>query len=147
LILPGTFACVLPWFLAGADTSRGDGWAIGGVVLGVGLAVVLWCVRDFFVSGRGTLAPWDPPRHLVVVGLYRYVRNPMYVGVLLIVVGWSLLAGSRLVGIYAAILAVGFHLRVLTYEEPWLARTFGDEWTRYSAAVHRWLPRRDAWRP
>jgi protein-S-isoprenylcysteine O-methyltransferase Ste14 len=147
LILPGALAGLLPWFLASADASRGDGSAAGGVVLAAGLAVVLWCVRDFYASGRGTLAPWDPPRHLVVVGLYRFMRNPMYVGVILVVAGWALLAGSRLVGLYAVILAVGFHLRVLAYEEPWLARTFGDEWTRYSAAVSRWLPRRLPWSP
>jgi protein-S-isoprenylcysteine O-methyltransferase Ste14 len=75
------------------------------------------------------------------------MRNPMYVGVLMIGAGWSLLGGSRVVGIYTVILAVGFHLRVVTYEEPWLARSFGEEWVRYSAAVSRWLPRRSPWQP
>src|SRR4030095_12267606 len=103
LILPGAFAGVLPFFLARADASRGEGWAVGSVVLASGLMVVLWCVRDFFVAGRGTLAPCDPPPPLGVVGLYRYVRTPMYVGVLTVVAGWSLLAGSRLVGVYAAV--------------------------------------------
>jgi protein-S-isoprenylcysteine O-methyltransferase Ste14 len=84
-------------------------------------------VRDFFVAGRGTLAPWDPPRHLVVVGLYRFVRNPMYVSVLTVVVGWWLATGSRLLAGYAVVLAIGFHLRVLYHEEPWLRRQFGEE--------------------
>jgi len=64
------------------------------VVLGGGLVVLLWCVRDFYVSGRGTLAPWNPPKRLVVVGLYRFTRNPMYIGVLMVVGGWAVRAGS-----------------------------------------------------
>jgi protein-S-isoprenylcysteine O-methyltransferase Ste14 len=147
LALPVLVAGLVPWFLVRGEPWRGEGSAAGALVLAVGLALVLWCVRDFYVSGRGTLAPWDPPRHLVVVGLYRFMRNPMYVGVLTVVAGWSLLAGSPLVGAYAAILAVAFHLRVIAYEEPWLARTFGDDWSRYAASVHRWLPRRTPWRP
>ena len=103
--------------------------------------MLLWCVRDFYVTGKGTLAPWDPPTRLVVVGLYRFVRNPMYVGVLGVVLGWSLVAGSPLLAIYAALLAVGFHLRVVLYEEPVLQRQFGDDWTRYRAGVNRWLPK------
>jgi protein-S-isoprenylcysteine O-methyltransferase Ste14 len=146
LVLPGLFALLLPSLLVRADRWRGGGWAGGGIVLTVGLAVLLWCVRDFYASGRGTLAPWDPPRRLVVVGLYRFMRNPMYVGVLMLVAGWGLVAGSPLIGAYAAVLAVGFHLRVVTFEEPWLERTFGEQWACYKAGVPRWLPRRHAWR-
>ena len=98
-------------------------------------------MRDFFVSGRGTLAPWDPPAQLVIAGLYRYVRNPMYLAVLLIVAGWSLLYGSLSLAGYALVLVVGFHLRVILHEEPWLRKNFGPEWVSYSAAVPRWLPR------
>jgi protein-S-isoprenylcysteine O-methyltransferase Ste14 len=147
LLLPGIFAFLLPALLAPGDPRRGQGWEAGAVVMVAGLVVLLWCVRDFYVSGRGTLAPWDPPRHLVVVGLYRFMRNPMYVGVLTFVAGWSLLAGSPRIGAYAAVLALGFHLRVVLFEEPWLARTFGEEWLRYSAGVSRWRPRLTAWRP
>jgi protein-S-isoprenylcysteine O-methyltransferase Ste14 len=147
LALPGLVAFLVPALLARADSRRAEGWSAGAVVLGVGLAVLLWCVRDFYVSGRGTLAPWDPPRRLVIVGLYRFMRNPMYVGVLTVVAGWGLLAGSPLIGAYAVALAVAFHLRVLWYEEPWLDETFGEQWERYSGGVPRWLPRRRAWRP
>jgi protein-S-isoprenylcysteine O-methyltransferase Ste14 len=77
----------------------------------------------------------------VVIGLYRFVRNPMYVSVLTVVVGWWLATGSRLLAGYAALLAIGFHLRVLYHEEPWLLRQFGDEWVVYCASVRRWLPR------
>jgi protein-S-isoprenylcysteine O-methyltransferase Ste14 len=101
-----------------------------------------WCVRDFYVLGKGTLAPWDPPKRLVVLGLYRYSRNPMYVGVLCIVIGWALGFRSQSLAIYAASLLVLFHLRVVFFEEPFLARTHGAEWDRYKASVRRWLGRR-----
>ena len=140
LVLPGVAAFLVPPLLIRGDARRGDGWTFGAAVMALGAALLLWCVRDFYASGRGTLAPWDPPRRLVIVGLYRFVRNPMYVSVLTLVVGWALVAASPNVAIYAALLAVGFHLRVITYEEPWLARTFGDDWARYSAQVRRWIP-------
>jgi protein-S-isoprenylcysteine O-methyltransferase Ste14 len=116
------------------------GTVLGWPILLLGVFVLLWCVRDFYKIGKGTLAPWDPPRKLVVVGLYRFVRNPMYVGVLGTVAGWSLIAGSPVLGGYTVVLAIAFHLRVIFYEEPALARQFGDDWTRYRATVHRWVP-------
>jgi protein-S-isoprenylcysteine O-methyltransferase Ste14 len=146
LILPGLFAGLLPRWIVLADGARGEGWAIGWVVAGMGAAVILWCVRDFYRAGKGTLAPWDPPRQLVVVGLYRYTRNPMYVGVLTLVLGWCLIFGSPLLAAYAVVLAIGFHLRVILYEEPRLAAQFGEQFSRYRNAVPRWLPRRSRWR-
>jgi protein-S-isoprenylcysteine O-methyltransferase Ste14 len=109
-------------------------------VLGAGMIALVWCVRDFYVSGRGTLAPWDPPKHLVVVGLYRFVRNPMYVAVLIVLLGWALLYRAGSLAVYAAAVALVFHLRVLLHEERWLKQQFGDEWDRYAAKVPRWLP-------
>jgi protein-S-isoprenylcysteine O-methyltransferase Ste14 len=142
LVLPGVFAFVVPWWIVGNDPGRGNGWPIVGIPIAlVGFGTLLWCVRDFYVAGKGTLAPWDPPRRLVVVGLYRYMRNPMYVGVLTLVLGWSIAAGSSRLAWYCAALAVGFHLRVILYEEPRLAELFGEETARYRAAVPRWLPR------
>ena len=111
-------------------------------VLGIGIFALLWCVRDFYVSGRGTLAPWDPPKRLVIVGLYRLVRNPMYVAVLTILVGWSLLYRSWLLLAYAIVVTTAFHFRVVLYEEPWLKRQFGTDWDAYAARVSRWLPLR-----
>jgi protein-S-isoprenylcysteine O-methyltransferase Ste14 len=143
LALPGVVAFLLPWWIVATDPRRGEGWGLlGGAVAVVGAVVLLWCVRDFYVAGKGTLAPWDPPRHLVVVGLYRFTRNPMYIGVLTLVVGWSLLFGSWRLAVYAVVLAVGFHLRTILYEEPRLAAQFGADWERYRSAVPRWLPRR-----
>lgn len=143
--LPGMVAGLVPALLVSADVHRGGGSAIGFVFMVLGLVLLLACVRDFFISGRGTLAPWDPPKHLVVVGLYRFVRNPMYVGVLTLLVGWWLASGSRWLAWYAALWAVIFHLRVIYHEEPWLRRQFGAEWEAYSASVHRWLPRLRPW--
>ena len=110
--------------------------------MAVGCVLLLWCVRDFYVAGRGTLAPWAPPKNLVIVGLYRYSRNPMYVGVLLMLAGWALAYQTRGLTIYALTMAVVFHLRVVFFEEPWLAEAHGEQWTRYRAGVPRWLLRR-----
>lgn len=141
LALPGVIGGLLPALLVASDVHRSRGSGVGWVLLGTGVFLLVWCVRDFFVSGRGTLAPWDPPRHLVVVGLYRSVRNPMYLAVLTLVVGWSMATGSGLLAWYAGALAIVFHLRVVFFEEPWLQRQFGAEWRAYSATVWRWLPR------
>jgi protein-S-isoprenylcysteine O-methyltransferase Ste14 len=103
--------------------------------------LLLWTVRDFYVAGRGTLAPWAPPTELVVVGLYRFSRNPMYIAVVLVLVGWAVGFRSWLLGAYAVAIAIGFHLRVVFGEEPWLARTHGEKWSRYQERVPRWLGR------
>ncbi|MGH7622724.1 MAG: methyltransferase family protein, partial [Gemmatimonadaceae bacterium] len=86
-----------------------------------------------------TLAPWSPPKHLVVIGLYRMSRNPMYVAVLVILVGWALAFSSVTLAIYAAAVAFAFHLRVILHEEPWLAKTFGSDWLEYRRRVARWF--------
>lgn len=141
LAMPGIVAFGVPLLLFGG-ASRLRAITIDGLIeLAIGTVVVLWCVRDFYVSGKGTLAPWSPPTNLVVVGLYRWSRNPMYIGVLLIVIGWALAFRSRGLGMYAALLAIAFHLRVILGEEPWLARTHGEQWTNYVRAVPRWLLR------
>lgn len=145
LALPGVFALLVPPLVAAVDPWRGQTWPPGIVVLAIGALGLLWCVRDFYVSGKGTLAPWDPPRNLVVVGLYRHVRNPMYLGVLVLVAGWALVKCSPVVAVYTAALAAGFHLRVLLHEEPWLSRQFSSEWASYAAAVPRWIPRTTPW--
>jgi len=141
LALPGVVAGLVPVLIGLGDTRRHGGSVIGFGVLALGVVLLLWCVRDFYVAGKGTLAPWDPPKRLVVVGLYRFVRNPMYVAVLTVVLGWTLVFGSVWLTFYMVALAMAFHLRVLFYEEPRLRQQFGAEWKAYSAAVPRWLPR------
>ena len=114
-------------------------WPIGLVLVALGAVGLLWCVRDFYVSGKGTLAPWAPPQNLVVIGLYRYSRNPMYVAVAIILFGWAV--AFRSVGLlgYALAIAVAFHLRVVFGEEPWLAGKHGAAWQQYTRRVRRWL--------
>ena len=144
LTLPGVFAGIIPALIVQADTQRRAGWTSGYTMIGIGLLLLLWCVRDFLVSGHGTLAPWDPPKHLVIVGLYRFTRNPMYVSISVLLTGWILAAGSTWLALYALILVIGFHLRVVFYEEPRLEKQFGDEWKNYSSSVPRWFIRRSS---
>lgn len=141
LLLPGSFAGLIPAWIVANDEWRKEGSLIGLVPMVLGGLVLLWCVRDFYVAGKGTLAPWQPPTRLVIVGLYRFVRNPMYVGILLLLLGWSWWAGSWLLFCYAMLFAVAFHLRVVLYEEPRLRKLFPTEWAAYAGRVRRWLPR------
>jgi protein-S-isoprenylcysteine O-methyltransferase Ste14 len=139
LALPGIVAFAVPisWLLA---TSRTDiVQPLGLLPLVSGIAGLLWCVRDFYAFGKGTLAPWSPPQHLVTAGLYRHSRNPMYVSVLLILLGWALSFGVRGLYWYALLVAIAFHVRVVVGEEPWLARTHGSTWDDYTKRVRRWL--------
>lgn len=112
---------------------------IGLIPFVTGVFLLAWCVRDFYVAGKGTLAPWDPPRNLVIVGLYRVSRNPMYVAVTLILIGWTISYRSATLALYTLAVMVVFQLRVVFGEEPWLERTHQDEWRRYAARVPRWL--------
>ena len=137
--LPGMVAFAVPLLLIAPSTRRQELSPWGLAPLGLGVAVLLLTVREFYVAGRGTLAPWSPPRTLVTSGLYRYTRNPMYVGVLLILCGWAIGFRSWPLAIYAAAVAIAVHLRVVLHEEPFLARTHGDAWTAYRARVGRWL--------
>jgi len=110
-------------------------------LLAIGSIIYAWCVWDFAVFGRGTPAPIDAPKKLVVRGLYRYTRNPIYVGVLTVLVGWTVMFRGTNLHIYTFCVAVGFHLFVVLYEEPHLRQQFGVEYRSYCAKVGRWLPR------
>ena len=141
IALPCIFAGVIPLTIANYDPFHGNGHSLGSIVLLCGLIILLWCVRDFLVAGHGTLAPWDPPKHLVIIGLYRYSRNPMYVGVINIIAGWALYTGSPLIAAYCLFMSAMFYLRVVYGEELILAKQFGEEWTDYVKTVPRWLPK------
>jgi protein-S-isoprenylcysteine O-methyltransferase Ste14 len=137
--LPGMVGFALPIWI-GTSTDRPVRFrALATIPLCLGTLLLLWCVREFYVAGRGTLAPWDPPKHLVMSGPYRVSRNPMYIGVITILAGWCILWDSRTLIIYAVLFLVGFHLRVVLFEEPWAARQFGPTWEAYRARVPRWL--------
>lgn len=147
LLLPGVVAGLVPALIFTFDPWRVPGFLVGYPLTGTGVYLLIWCVRDFYVSGKGTLAPWSPPAKLVIVGLYRFLRNPMYLSVLLILIGWCLISGSAVLVAYSAIIATMFHLRVRRSEEPWLEQKFGADWAVYSQAVGRWLPRLKPWYP
>lgn len=141
LLLPGVVAFLVPvaWlWISGAPPPTHP---VGLIILLVGLGALLVCVRDFRVTGRGSLAPWAPPEKLVTIGLYRSSRNPMYVAVFLILLGWSATWDSPGLLVYAFGVAAIFHLRVVYGEEPALARRFGEEWDEYSGRVPRWFGR------
>ncbi len=103
--------------------------------------MLIWCFWDFLVKGRGTPAPIDPPKELVVAGLYNYVRNPMYVGVLLVIFGHFLWFGYWNLLIYAAVVFIAFNTFVTYYEEPNLKTKFGSTYEDYLKRVPRWIPR------
>ena len=139
LVLPGMVAFIVPatWLWLNGRTQLHQ--PIGLVVLGIGIVGLIWCVRDFYVSGKGTLAPWAPPQNLVVMGLYRFSRNPMYVSVVLVILGWAISFGAPALYLYTLLVVTAFHIRVVRGEEPWLARTHGSDWDRYVSQVPRWF--------
>src|SRR5712692_8410365 len=116
---------------------------VAGIVIGaVGAAVALWCIFTFATVGRGTPAPFDPPRRLVVRGPYRFVRNPIYIGAALVIAGAALFYESIALWAYVGGFLVLTHLLVVLYEEPRLRRTFGAEYSQYCRHVRRWVPGR-----
>lgn len=158
LLLPFVMTILVPrWLLrawAGSDTRWPPGsiLEVGGRVLGVlvllaGLALFTWCVSLFARVGRGTLAPWDPTRHLVAVGPYRYIRNPMITGVVAILIGEALFFGSCVLLAWLGVFLLINHIYFVLSEEPGLERRFGQSYLDYKAAVPRWFPRTRPWTP
>jgi protein-S-isoprenylcysteine O-methyltransferase Ste14 len=151
VIAPCTLAGLIPWAMTswqlrppflGLELTRG----IGAIMILTGVPGLVDAFARFALQGLGTPAPIAPTRHLVVTGLYRYVRNPIYVAVVAIILGQGLLmADSRLI-VYGALLWLGFHVFVVAYEEPTLDETFGSEYEAFRAAVPRWIPRMTPWR-
>jgi protein-S-isoprenylcysteine O-methyltransferase Ste14 len=144
LLLPGTVTVFLPYvILSGTRVPRWDALGVIGLVaILLGAAILIWCIVDFARVGRGTLAPVDPPKKLVVRGLYRYVRNPMYVGVVLVLLGESALFRSTSVLLYTGVAFLIVNLFVMLYEEPTLRARFGESYDQYRRSVGRWIPRR-----
>ena len=145
VLLPGLYAGYFPWRFFGLAQVQlrleRPLHLVALLCIGLGAGLLGACIWEFARSGRGTLAPVDPPRELVVRGLYRYVRNPMYLSVTLIVLGEVLLTRSRPLLIYWAIWFVAVNLFVIGYEEPTLRRRFGAAYDRYTHEVGRWIPR------
>jgi protein-S-isoprenylcysteine O-methyltransferase Ste14 len=143
ILVPGTVAVYVPLLITRGRiiSTFPILLAIGIIFLAIGISMYSWTVWDFATFGRGTPLPIDPPKRLVVKGLYRYMRNPMYLGVVLIILGWAgLFADWRLL-IYALGVGIAIHLFVVLYEEPRLQELFGTDYTTYRRSVGRWLPR------
>jgi protein-S-isoprenylcysteine O-methyltransferase Ste14 len=139
IALPGVVAYIVP-VLLGPTPPEASAWAgLGIATIITGTTLLLLCVREFYLRGKGTLAPWSPPRHLVTSGPYQWSRNPMYVAVLLVLIGWCMLSRTRALYAYTAAIAVAFHLRILLYEESRLKESFGEEWARYTRETRRWV--------
>ena len=144
ILLPGFFAGYAPWRYFGLSQAKVD-WLnpahlVGVLGIAAGIALLAACIVEFARRGRGTLSPLDPPRHLVVRGLYRYVRNPMYLSVTIIVLGEALLIQSKALAIWWAIWFAFVNLFVMAYEEPTLRRQFGASYEEYTRRVGRWIP-------
>jgi len=155
LLLPGMVTIAVPsWILS----SRPAAWppagpfrialALAGIgMAGCGLALMVVTIRSFALIGRGTLAPWDPPQHLVVRGVYRHVRNPMISGVVLILLGEAMAFRSLPLLEWALTFLAFNAIHFPLIEEPGLERRFGEEYRQYKQHVPRWIPRRTAWTP
>ena len=143
-IAPGVVAGVTPWWLTGWRFAppllawSGAPW-LGGGLIAAGAGALLECFVRFAWRGRGTPAPVAPTADLVVSGLYRFTRNPMYLAVIALVVGQALLFGATILLVYAAALTAGFHLFVIGYEEPSLRRRFPQAYSDYMRRTPRWL--------
>jgi len=156
LLLPFMVAAVVPYWLLTTRAAIDTRWhaasliawlprLAGVALLAAGLAMFIWCVSLFARVGQGTLAPWDPTRKLVAVGPYRYVRNPMITGVTTVLIGEALVAGSWLIGAWAAVFVLVNHTYFVLSEERGLARRFGESYLAYKANVPRWIPRLTPW--
>lgn len=145
ILLPGFFAGYVPWRFFGLGRAQVDMFRVAHIVsllcIGLGSVLLAACIVEFARSGRGTLSPVDPPRQLVVRGVYQYVRNPMYLSVTAIVLGEALLTQSRALAVYCAIWFLGVNVFVFGYEEPTLRRLFGASYDEYTRKVGRWIPR------
>jgi protein-S-isoprenylcysteine O-methyltransferase Ste14 len=150
VLAPGGAVGLVPWWLTGWRIRQplpGGLQVLGGVLLVGGLGVLVHAFARFVVEGRGTPAPVAPPERLVVGGLYRYVRNPMYLGVLAAIVGQALILGQVVLLAYAALVWAAFAAFVYAYEEPTLAARYGAEYDAYRRSVPAWWPRLRPWQP
>jgi protein-S-isoprenylcysteine O-methyltransferase Ste14 len=151
VVAPCTLAGLMPWLITGwqlqppflgLELTR----AIGAIMILTGVPGLVDAFARFALQGLGTPAPIAPPQNLVVTGLYRYVRNPIFVAVVAIILGQAVLIGDRRLIVYGALLWLAFHVQVVAHEEPTLAETFGSEYASFRAAVPRWIPRITPWR-
>ncbi|MBI3853053.1 MAG: isoprenylcysteine carboxylmethyltransferase family protein [Verrucomicrobia bacterium] len=144
ILAPGTLTVIVPWLLLPPGSRRMHGEladVVGLIAIVFGAAIYFWCAWDFAFAGKGTPAPYDPPKLLVTQGLYRLVRNPIYVGLMFVLLGEALMFASPTLLVYAPGMWLAFHLRIILYEERVLKKQFGEEYLEYCRKVPRWIPR------
>jgi protein-S-isoprenylcysteine O-methyltransferase Ste14 len=155
LVLPVVMAVIVPYWLLTRFDLTDTRWAaastfalpmrvLGAALLLAGVVLFSWCVSLFARVGSGTLAPWDPTQHLVAVGPYRYVRNPMITGVAAVLAGEALLTGSRVLALWLVLFVAFNYAYFVLLEEPELERRLGEPYRQYKTRVPRWIPRRPA---
>jgi protein-S-isoprenylcysteine O-methyltransferase Ste14 len=149
---------LMPWFLIWLTANTTIGWSFAGAldplvmltgltILFTGVLVIATTIRMFTIIGKGTLAPWAPTQKLVIVGIYRYMRNPMITGVLLGLLGEAIILSNYAVLLWFLFFFIGNHIYFIKSEEPGLLKRFGDEYRDYFENVPRWLPRKTPWTP
>ena len=143
VLQPGLVAVVIPYYILDGETTLEKPWQLhtylGIIVFALGLIVMLRCILQFALEGKGTLSPIDPTKRLVVRGLYRYSRNPMYVGVMMILIGEAIITKSATLWIYLSIIFLAFNLFIMLHEEPRLRKVFGEEYLLYCQKTRRWI--------
>ncbi len=145
ILQPGIVAGLIPFWIAGVrvDNIFNEEWQlnhiIGTIIFMIGFLIMLWCIISFAVKGRGTLSPIDPTKKLVISGLYCFSRNPMYVGVILILIGEAVFFQSTKLLEYLLFVFVLFHVFVIYIEEPRLKKDFGEKYSLYCQKVKRWI--------
>lgn len=143
-LCPGTVTLLIPFLLLPdhQEPIRQFGWTqwTGLILFGFGAFVLFSCIFAFARFGKGTLSPFDPARHLVIKGLYRYVRNPMYMGVMIILCGEAVFFQSWTLLFYLLIVFLAFNVFIILFEEPYLSSHFGESYDQYRRHVRRWIP-------
>ena len=152
IVLPGTVVVVIPgvllWLYGFEPPQVGDlRFWLAKPLLPAGIVIAGWTVANFWVDGRGTPAPWHPPKRLVVTGAYRYVRNPMLIAVMMFLMGEALLFNSAPIAVWLAVFFALNNVYFIFKEEPALERRFGADYLLYKAHVRRWVPRFSPWTP
>jgi protein-S-isoprenylcysteine O-methyltransferase Ste14 len=145
ILQPGLVAGLIPYWILGRKAMsvpiqpQKFHQYLGVMIFIVGLGIMLSCIVNFAIKGRGTLSPADPTKHLVVAGLYKYSRNPMYLGVIMMLIGEAVFFQSSALWIYLVVVFIGFHLFILMHEEPRLKKDFEAEYKEYCKKVRRWI--------
>ena len=147
-ILPVTVLIIVPMAIENNRSVTNLRQALEGfVIVGIGLWMMIVTIRSFIRKGKGTLAPWNPTHKLIISGLYAYVRSPMIIGVILVLLGESLIFLSFNIFVWALAFFIINNIWFTVYEEPDLEKKFGEEYKAYKKQVHRWIPRLHPYKP